>query len=45
MLAYIILGACLGVFIGYIVPPGAFFWFVIGAVSGFFVNRCWGRKC
>lgn len=44
MLAYILGGAILGAVVGHIVPPGYFFWFVVGAISGCLAQRHFGRK-
>ena len=39
MLGYILLGASIGVVVGYIIPPGCLFWFVMGAIGGYGVSR------
>lgn len=39
MLAYILFGAIIGTFIGHMVPPGYFFWFIIGAVCGYLTKH------
>lgn len=35
MLKYILLGAFIGATVGYIIPPGSFFWFTFGAIGGY----------
>lgn len=44
MLAYVLGGAFIGVLIGHIVPPGYFFWFVVGAISGCLTQRYFCRR-
>ena len=39
MLVYVLGGAVVGVMIGYLVPPGTFFWFLVGAASGYSLQR------
>lgn len=39
MLIYVLGGAVVGAMIGYLVPPGTLFWFLVGAVSGFAFQR------
>ncbi len=43
MYGYILLGAVFGAVIGHIIPPGYCFWFAIGAVSGYCVQRYGNR--
>jgi hypothetical protein len=38
VLPYVLFGAAIGAFIGYLIPPGSLFWFVIGAISGVTAN-------
>jgi uncharacterized membrane protein YraQ (UPF0718 family) len=38
VLPYVLFGAAIGAFVGYLIPPGSLFWFLFGAVSGFTVN-------
>jgi len=44
MLVYTLIGAIVGVLLGHIIPPGYFFWFVVGAVSGYFLQRYTSHK-
>ena len=44
MVAYILVGAAIGAFVGHLIPPGGFFWFVVGSVSGYFAQRYLGRR-
>lgn len=39
MLLHVLLGAAAGVIIGHLIPPGYFFWFVVGAVGGFLLQK------
>ncbi|SEO28439.1 hypothetical protein SAMN04490178_10180 [Propionispora vibrioides] len=39
MLAYIVVGAAIGTFIGQLLPPGGFIGFVVGTVTGFCVQK------
>ena len=39
MLGYVLLGAVAGAVIGHLVPPGYFFWFAVGALSGYLIQR------
>lgn len=39
MLTYILLGAVIGVFIGHLVPPGYFFWFIVGSICGYLTKH------
>lgn len=39
MLVHVLLGAAAGVIIGHIIPPGYFFWFIVGAVGGFLLQK------
>ncbi len=32
---YMLLGATIGAAIGYLIPPGSFFWFILGAAGGY----------
>ncbi|WP_175490537.1 hypothetical protein [Pelosinus propionicus] len=34
-MGYILFGATIGAAIGYLIPPGSFFWFILGAASGY----------
>lgn len=34
-----IVGAALGVIIGYYIPPGMIFWGIVGAISGYLMHR------
>ncbi|MDU2066574.1 MAG: hypothetical protein E6713_17285 [Sporomusaceae bacterium] len=43
MLLHILFGAAIGMLIGHLIPPGYFFWFLVGAAAGFFVQRYWRR--
>lgn len=44
MLAYTLGGAAVGVLVGYLIPPGHFFWFVVGAISGCLFERYVSRR-
>lgn len=44
MLVYTLVGAVIGAIIGHIIPPGYFFWFVVGAISGYLTQRYIGRN-
>ena len=44
MLLYILGGALVGAVIGHLIPPGSFFWFVVGAVSGCVVQQLYSRR-
>ncbi|MBP2625553.1 MAG: hypothetical protein H6Q68_264 [Firmicutes bacterium] len=39
MFGYILLGASIGAVVGYLIPPGSLFWFVMGAASGYGTSR------
>lgn len=39
MLIYALLGALAGIVVGHIIPPGYIFWFIIGGLAGYFVQR------
>lgn len=39
MLGYVLLGAVIGAVIGHLIPPGYFFWFAVGAFSGYLFQR------
>lgn len=45
MLYYILGGALIGAFVGYLIPPGYFFWFMMGAISGCLVQKYLSRRC
>ncbi|QJW44351.1 hypothetical protein HA075_19775 [bacterium BFN5] len=40
MVTYILIGAVLGVIVGHLIPPGHFFWFVVGGISGY-IGQCY----
>jgi len=44
MAAYILLGAAIGAIVGNLIPPGGLFWFVVGGVSGYFINHYSSRR-
>lgn len=44
MFLYILGGAVVGAVVGHLIPPGSFFWFVVGAVSGCLVQQLAGRR-
>lgn len=44
MLTYIIIGAVIGAFAGRLIPPGYFFWFVIGGIIGYAVKYYMQRR-
>ncbi|WP_279386965.1 hypothetical protein [Lucifera butyrica] len=44
MFTYILLGALAGAFIGHLIPPGYFFWFIMGAASGFLAQKYCNRR-
>lgn len=44
MFAYILIGAIIGAFIGYLIPPGSLFWFVLGGTAGFFFRNYAQRR-
>lgn len=44
MLAYVLGGAVVGMIVGHLVPPGYFFWFTVGAVSGCLAQCYLGRR-
>lgn len=44
VLTYTLIGAAIGIFIGHLIPPGGFFWFAVGAASGFFAQRYIRRR-
>ncbi|EGO63630.1 hypothetical protein [Acetonema longum] len=44
MLTYILGGAILGAIIGYVITPGHFFWFVLGAACGYLVRKYGGYR-
>jgi len=44
MVGYILLGAVVGAVIGHLIPPGYFFWFVVGAISGYLAQKYVIRK-
>ncbi|HEY3425356.1 MAG TPA: hypothetical protein VGL27_11210 [Negativicutes bacterium] len=39
MLGYVLGGAAIGAIVGYLIPPGYFFWFVIGSLTGYVAQR------
>jgi len=39
MLGHILLGASIGAVVGYLIPPGSFFWFSMGAVAAYSVSQ------
>lgn len=39
MLAYTLVGAVIGIFVGHLVPPGYFFWFAVGAFTGYLAQK------
>lgn len=41
---YILGGAVIGAVVGHLIPPGALFWFAVGALSGAVAQRVWGRR-
>lgn len=44
MLGYTIIGAIVGAIIGHVIPPGYFFWFVIGSLCGYLTQKYVGRR-
>lgn len=44
MVPYILAGAVIGSVVGYLIPPGYFFWFVVGGISGYFTQRYFGSR-
>lgn len=44
LLLYILMGAVFGGFIGHLIPPGYFFWFIIGSFSGYVAQKYFGRR-
>lgn len=44
MLSYILMGAVIGAFVGHLIPPGGFFWFVVGGLCGYFIKQYSGRR-
>lgn len=39
MLGYLVAGASIGAVAGCLIPPGSLFWFTMGAVGAYVVNR------
>lgn len=37
-MGYIVLGAAIGAIAGYLIPPGIFFWLILGAAGGYVVR-------
>jgi len=44
MVTYILAGAVIGLIVGYIIPPGYCFWFVVGSISGYLTQRYFGDR-
>jgi len=44
MLGYILLGASIGAIVGYLIPPGSFFWFTMGAIAAYGASRYIDRR-
>lgn len=44
MLPYVLAGAVIGAVVGHIIPPGYFFWFAVGAVAGYLLQRYTGSR-
>ncbi|CQR74061.1 hypothetical protein SOV_21790 [Sporomusa ovata DSM 2662] len=44
MVPYILTGALIGAVIGHLIPPGYFFWFVVGSVGGYAAQRYFGTR-
>jgi len=44
MVPYILSGALIGAVIGHLIPPGYFFWFVVGSVGGYLAQRYFGTR-
>ncbi|GMA99189.1 hypothetical protein [Pelosinus sp. IPA-1] len=40
MFRYMLFGAAIGAFIGYLIPPGSFFWFILGVTGGYITCQC-----
>ena len=39
MFKYILLGALIGSTVGYVIPPGSFFWFTLGSIGGYVASQ------
>ncbi|WP_170233234.1 hypothetical protein [Sporomusa termitida] len=44
MVPYILAGAVIGSVVGHLIPPGYFFWFVVGGISGYLAQRYFGAR-
>lgn len=44
MVTYVLIGALIGVIAGHIIPPGHFFWFIIGGIGGYIGQYYISRK-
>ncbi|MEG6585638.1 hypothetical protein [Dendrosporobacter sp. 1207_IL3150] len=44
MVTYILIGAVIGVIVGHLIPPGHFFWFLVGGISGYAGQYFLSRK-
>ncbi|XEQ93081.1 hypothetical protein SCACP_19330 [Sporomusa carbonis] len=44
MVPYVLAGAVIGSIVGHLIPPGYFFWFMVGSVSGYLTQRYLGGR-
>ncbi len=40
MVTHILIGALIGVIVGHLIPPGHFFWFIVGGLGGY-IGQCY----
>lgn len=44
MFGYMLLGASIGAIVGYLIPPGSFFWFSMGAIAAYGASQYIDRR-
>jgi hypothetical protein len=43
MITYVILAEVVGAVVGHLIPPGGFFWFIVGGVGGYIIKHYTNR--